>query len=325
MKNQAKPAPTEGGPLEAFVVERASNMPSAKRHLRRTRANTRTDLTPVNASLRSMQEWFAHVITDPHSVAHGVADAASQRALGTKPAALEQIVTRGPQLSAVDRLQIYHYAYHARLSECLGDDFPAVKHAIGDAGFTRLCRTYINAHPSRHPNLNGFGAHFPTFLTQGKTRLGQRATLADLAHLEWALVEVLHAQAAPTFDVAALQRIPLERWASMRLRPSATVKLLQFSHPVNAWFQSWREDRAGALPRRGWSATAVYRQGFRVWRMDLTPPMHAILTSLFAGKTLGKALESAAADHGDPQRLVSDLQAWFSEWVSGGFFAAVDR
>jgi len=322
MTNQSKPTPTEGGPPESFVAERASHTPSAKRQLRRTRANTRVQAPPVQASLRSYQEWFAHVITDPHSVAHGIASAES---LGARSAALEQIVTRGPQLSAADRLQIYHYAYHARLTECLGDDFPAVKHAVGDVVFTRLCRAYIHAHPSRHPNLNGFGAHFPTFLAQGKFRLGQRAALADLARLEWALVDVLHAQAAPTFDVAALQRMPLNRWATMRLRPSATVKLLVFSHPVNAWFQSWREDRSGALPRRGWSATAVYRQGFRVWRMDLTPPMHAILASLFAGKTLGKALAAAAKDHGDPQRLVSDLQIWFREWVSGGLFAAIEK
>lgn len=322
MSNASKPAPAEGGPLEAFIAERASNTPSATRKLRRSNDTKRATGAPIAGSLRTLQEWFAQVITDPHSVEHGVAAAAQHGTLG-KAAALEQIVTRGPQLAATERLRVYHYAYHARLSECLGDDFPAVKYALGDMAFTRVCRAYINAHPSQHPNLNGYGRGFPAFLRDEAPRFPHREVLADLARLEWALVDVLHAQAASTFDVAALQRISLDRWASMRLRPSATVTLLEFAHPVNAWFQAWREDRAAALPRRGWSATAVYRQGFRVWRMDLTPPMHTILAQLFAGKTLGQALEAAAKGHGDPQRLVADLQVWFREWVSGGLFAAI--
>jgi hypothetical protein len=322
MSDRAKPAPAEGGPLDAFLIERASNTPLAARKLRRTRARAAAGGgTPVAGPLRGLQEWFAQVITDPRSVEHGVA-AAARRPVA-RGVQLERLVTRGPQLSAADRLRIYHYAYHARLSECLGDDFPALRSAIGADAFTRLCRGYIQAHPSTRPNLNGYSAGFAAYLRDEAPRLPRRGFAADLARLEWALVDVLHARAAPTFDVAALQAIGLERWAGMRLRPSATVILLEFAHPVNAWFQAWREDRAGAVPRRGWSATAVYRQGYRVWRMDLTPPMHAILARLFAGRTLGQALGAAAKEHGDPQRLVADLQIWFREWVAGGFFAAI--
>lgn len=46
--------------------------------------------------------------------------------------------------------------------------------------------------------------------------------------------------------------------------------------------------------------------------------MRAILVRLFAGKTLGRVLEVAAAEHDDPQQLVIDLQIWVREWVSGG-------
>lgn len=324
MKSALKPTPTEGGPRDASSAERASHTPSPGRRLRRSRADGPATGIPVTGPLRALQQWFAQVISDPRSVEHGIARAAQRRTLAT-PAALEQIVTRGPQLSAADRLRVYHYAYHARLSECLGDDFPAVRQALGDSAFTRLCRAYINAHPSTKPNLNGYGGGFPPFLREQAPRFPQRGVIADLARLEWALVEVLHAQAAPLFDVTALQRIQLDGWARMRLRPSATVMLLEFAHPVNAWFQSWREDRAGPLPGRAWSATAVYRQGYRVWRLDLSRPMHTILAQLFAGKTLGRALEVAATEHGDPQQLVVDLQIWFREWVSGGLFAAIAR
>src|SRR5690606_2409343 len=105
----------------------------------------------------------------------------------------------------------YHHAYHARLVECLADDFPCVQAVCGEEVFATLARGYIAAHPSRHPNLNGYGAGFPLWLRRLRRPLVHRALLADLAALEWALVDVLHAQAAPVLDATALAAIPVER------------------------------------------------------------------------------------------------------------------
>ena len=112
----------------------------------------------------------------------------------------------------------------------------------------------------------------------------------------------------------------------MRLRPSATVRILRFRHPVNAYLQAEREVRHPRIPRAAPSATAVYRRGFRIWRMDLTPAMADLLAALFAGRPLERALMAVARRRRDEpqQQVLADVMRWFSSWVDGGFFASMD-
>lgn len=308
-------------------VERASASPVlAPTRVRRRRAR-RSAGAAIAGPLRDVQGWFGAVISDPRSVQAGIAAAARKGLLGVRsPSGLERIVTAGPELSASERMGIYHYAYHARLVDCLADDYPALVTALGQRGFTRLARKVISAHPSDGPNLNFYGRHLVTYLRRHPAACPRRAFVLDLAVLEWAMVEVLHAQAAPVFSVVALQAIPAERWARMRLRPSATVRILRFRHPVNSYLQAERDDRHPRIPRPGASATAVYRRGFRVWRMDLTPAMADLLDALFAGRPLERALMAVARQRRDePQeQVLADVMRWFSSWVDGGFFASLD-
>lgn len=321
------PAPLEGGPAELLDVERASASPLLPGVRRGRVRRTQTAGAPVPGPLRELQGWFGAVISDSRSVQAGIAAAARRGRLGVRsPRGLERIVTAGPELSAAERLGIYHYAYHARLVDCLADDYPALVTALGQRGFARLARKVIAAHPSDGPNLNFYGRHLATYLRRHRDACRSRAFILDLARLEWAMVEVLHAQAAPVFSVAALQGIPAERWARMRLRPSATVRILRFGHPVNAYLQAERDDRHPRIPRPGPSATAVYRRGFRVWRMDLTPAMADLLEALFAGRPLERALMAVARRRrGEPQeQVLADVMRWFTSWVDGGFFASLD-
>jgi hypothetical protein len=319
-----RPDPREGGPPERFAVERASASPRlGAPAMARRRARPAQDLPPVAGPLRALQEWFQAVITDPRSAADGVRSAAPQLALA--PAAeIERVLVSSPRLAAIDRIGIYHYAYHARLVDCLADDFPSVVHALGRAGFAALARAIIARYPSDHPNLNRYGQRLVRHCLDARTRLPRRAFIAELAALEWAMVEVLHAQAAPTLSLSALQGIPLARWGAVRFKASETVRLLHSDFPVNRYLQAQRDGSAPALPGRRASATAIYRKGFTVWRMDLTMPMAGILASLFRGEPLGRALASLAraGDPAEQGRLAALVMTWFRDWVQSGFFAA---
>jgi hypothetical protein len=66
----------------------------------------------------------------------------------------------------------------------------------------------------------------------------------------------------------------------------------------------------------------VYRRDERVYRLDLSGPMHAALAALVRGRTLSQALAAAsrAAPGGlDPVRV----RSWFAQWIEEGLFAAV--
>jgi hypothetical protein len=251
----------------------------------------------------------------------------------------DQRLTAGPKLGARERLEVYRRGYRARLLECLADDYPVLKHALGEEAFDALGGAYIARFPSTAPNLNDYGRHMAALCAEGG-----RAFEADLARLEWAIVEVIHAPVAPPLTMDRLAVIPLEAWGGARLVASRAVRVLRHEHPVNDFFQAVRDGRAASVPEREASfssgsalceraapassfgsalseraapATAVYRSGVTVWRMGLTPPMAAVLEALLAGAMLEPSLTHAAGE--PPDRVMAS----FREWIAGGLFVDV--
>jgi hypothetical protein len=327
-------------------VERASATPT--RAVARAHAERAPEVSgETPRSLREVQAWTMAAITGA----------------GAGEAAAARVVTPGARLSSGERLEIYRAGYRARLVECLLDDYPVLAGALGEPRFEALCLAYIERHPSSSPSLNYFGRHMSAFCReapfgdptptppQGGARNGGeqraenggeqraenggeqraerpgilvRAFAADLAALEWALVEVLHAATPAPLDPAELQRIPIEVWGEVRFVPSASVRVLVLEHPVNAFFQARRVEGVEApIPAPAASAVAVYRSGLGLWRMDLTPAMTRVLRTLLGGATLGEALARIGTDESDPAQVAEaerSVMVWFREWVSSGFF-----
>lgn len=240
-----------------------------------------------------------------------------------------RVLTPGPRLSARDRLEVYRSGYLARLVDCLRDDYPVTAETLGEESFESLCHAYVRAHPSRSPNLNAFGQPMAAFVEGAEVScLGPaRSFYRGLTALEWALVEVLHAETPAPFDLASLQAIPIEAWARVRFRPSEAVRLLSFEHPVNAYYQACRMgNRPPSLPSRGPSMTAVYRRGLELWRLDLTPAMARVLGALLSGVDIGEALARIQTDTSDPEALAEaerSVMSSFREWVDAGLFARI--
>jgi hypothetical protein len=279
------------------------------------------------SALRARQLWFYELVTSGAERLEGALEAAEARSpLGAGEAGgLGRVLRPGGGLSAERGVAIYRDAYVARLVECLADDYPTLQYAIGDDAFDALARDYLARHPSRSPNLNAFGRHMAPFCRERAEPWA--AFAAELAALEWALVEVLHAPAAAPLPPDALSALPPESWAGARLRPSRALRVLRFAYPVDAFLQAYREGRGPALPGEGPSATVVYRQGPRLWRQALSPAMADLLEALAAGQTLGEALSSlerAFAERGAPADAGREVMGWFRGWVEAGFFAAIE-
>jgi hypothetical protein len=226
-------------------------------------------------------------------------------------------VSAGPRQTRLERLDVYHAGYRSRLVECLADDFPAVEYALGEEAFRTLCHAYIAEHPSQSPSLNRFGRHMAPFVLARGGALG--AFLHDLAALEWAIVERIHAPPAEAIDLDVLQQVPLDLWAGARFAPSGAIEVLELRYAANRFFQAFREQQGPRIPDAAPTVTVVYRRGWSVWRMDLAPAMRKLLDALFAGVPLGEALEAAAQDGAS----ADDVMTTFREWVAGGFFARI--
>lgn len=269
-------------------------------------------------SLRGTQRWFLDEVRRTTAIPRPRRPA--------RRAAAEEVVLPSATLTARERMSIYGNMYAARLEECLADDYRVVHVLLGCDGFSRVCRRYITRHPPTSWTLNELGAKFPAFLRR-VPRLRRAALVRDVARIERAMSEAFDAEQTPPLTPAGVARVPAAAWATARLVPSASLRLLALGTRANAVVTSVREDRgipAGTAAGRSW--VAVYRKEYRVWRLDLTEPMHAALAALVRGKPLGAAVAAAQrVFDGDPAALPESVRRWFALWIDEGLFAAVRR
>src|SRR6185436_16376618 len=110
---------------DSYEVERASATPLAQLEADAPdESEVATAGEPVRGPLADMLGWFLKGVIDgpPADLPIG------------------RMLTRGPKLSVMKRLELYQYAYRARLVECLADDSPAVQYTIGHEEFEALAR-----------------------------------------------------------------------------------------------------------------------------------------------------------------------------------------
>jgi len=294
--------------------ERASGTPEHPPPSREAKLGSAPHWATGTLSLRSHQEWFLAVITTPELEPAPV-DASSAA----------RLVTPSSTQSSLARLEIYRRSYHARLVECLLDDYPVLHDTLGQETFEQLCRAYILKHPSTEPSLNQFGRHMADFCRVQP--LPDPHFAADLASLEWAIVLAIHAPTAPPLTSEDLRGIPIESWAETRLVPNPSLGIHAFGYPVNAYFSALRRGEAVAPPEAHENSVAVYRTGRSVWRLELPPMMVTLVESLSRGETLGASLSHVAAQlEGMPEAEAARMvTTWFSHAVSSGLFSGVRR
>ena len=267
---------------------------------------------PAQVPLDRLQRWFLERVTHPA----GVLATEGQDGL-----ALEAVIEPSRDLSAAERIGIYAGMYFVRLREVLEEDFPALQALLGDDEATRWFEGYLVRHPSRHPNLNQLGGGLAAYLETEAEGLPHRAFAVELARLERAIQEVFDAPRSEPLTSDDLLSVAPEAWGTLRLPLVPATHLLALSHPVNAWYQAFREEGPQAVPEPQDTWLLLYRRDYRVWRLPLTRGQYELLRALDEGATLAEALERAAA-HVDLSRLGEDLRAWFQDWSGLGLFQA---
>lgn len=278
------------------------------------------------SNLRELQSWFASAIT--HS-----GGALAGRPSREHSQQAECLITPGPRLSPSERLQLYNDGYFARLVECLADDYPALAFALGEEAFAELARDFIAAHPSRSSSLNSYGEPLAAYCRTSAEPWA--AFAADLARLEWALVEVVHAPASVKLGPDALARVPAAKWQDARLVPSANLRVLRFDYPVNDFFQAFKDGACPGWPKPAPTWTALHRDGLTLWRRSLEPRAAFLLEELCSGVPLGVAVAALEAREAlealearSPTAIASELShvlpAWLSSWVQGGLFCGIE-
>lgn len=242
---------------------------------------------------------------------------AFQRHVSREGSAMEREVVATPRADANRRLGIYAYAYRSRLVEALANDYPALQGLLGERGFERMMREFIDAHPSRHANLRWYGGELPRFLARAP-RWRRRPLLAELARFEWALGLAFDACDASPVSVDDVGRVPPAGWPTMRVKLVPSVQ--QLSLRSNAP-QVWRAVSEGGKPPR--AATRNRPLRWLVWRKvhapfyrPLAPDEAWALGAAARGRSFGalcEGLRRFTGNAGAAPRAAQLLKGWVHE------------
>ncbi|MEQ8768265.1 MAG: DNA-binding domain-containing protein [Planctomycetota bacterium] len=259
---------------------------------------------------QSLLEWLERVIVDPGGPEGALGDDAEE-------VASKRIAPR-PDLPAIERLAIYHRMYFVRIEDALRDDFPATLVALGEERFAPLIRRYASEHPSRHPSLDRLGCHFEELVADVT---GSRSSFeAELARLEWSLVESFHADEAPALDPSTLSELSPDALPRLRFRPRPSTHVVASEHRLEPYRAAVRRGQSAERPiGPSPSRLVLTRLEGSVELHELPSPSGELLERLLEGATLGEAIDVVPGEL-DPQTLFG----WFRDWVIWGLFEGAE-
>ncbi len=285
--------------------------------------------------LERIQRWMETAVTHPDGVAAGMNSPSAREEVGVGADEAEEVVTRSKALTGVERLSIYGGAYYGRLLECLREEFPVLRHALGEEVFDAFAVGYLQQYPSRSYTLFQLGADFPRFL--GETRPGPEGEespaagwpdfLIDLAALERNFNEVFDGpgeEGGRLPDAGRLRSISPERLLEARLVGAPCLRLLSLRYPVHHYFIAVRRQEGPAPPAPAEIFLAVARRRYVVRHYELSRAAYQLLHALLAGESVGQALRQAVGGTGtELDRLPDNIGTWFHDWAAEGFFSGV--
>jgi len=247
-----------------------------------------------------------------------------------------EFIRPNDRLSSFERLQLYNRMYWFRLFDAIRDDCPGLLAALGESGFARLARAYLERHPSRSFTLRDLCSRLERFILDEPGLTAPRTALAaEIARFEWAQTVAFDGASRPVVGPELLARTPPSR---LRLGLQPYLTLLRLRYPIDTYVIAvkrrdalrseasntpcapaavHRAFRRVARPRLRLTHVAVHRHNNRLFYKRLDPAAFRILEALARGRTLSRAIAAAGPGTG-PERV----KAWFKTWTALGWFCA---
>jgi hypothetical protein len=209
-------------------------------------------------------------------------------------------------------MAVYRGNVFGNWAQALSSAYPIVRKIVGEPFFDGLVREYARAHASVSGDLNEYGAQLAEFVaTWPHTQ--DLPYLPDVARMEWLAHRAYYAADSTPFDFTKISDSKPEA-LTLRLVPSCA--LLASDWPLARIWMVHQDDYEGeiaanlnARPHR----ILVHRRRWRAQVRSLAPGDYRFLQAASQRKTLGEALEAAAAE--DPR---FDPALALAGWVDAG-------
>jgi hypothetical protein len=218
---------------------------------------------------------------------------------------------------------VYRHAYVARLAEILGDDYERVHAYLGDEGFARLVKAYIDANPSDRRSARWFGRHMPTFARETAPFSNHRE-VSEIAALEKALSDAFDGPNAEPLSIDQLAALAVDDWPRLVFQPHPTTIRLTFTtNAADIWSALKDETAPPKLERFPEpQALLVWRQDFMAHFRPLGAEESMMWNEAYKGVRFGVLCEMVAMFGGEDEaelRAATYLRGWIDLGLLTGF------
>jgi hypothetical protein len=195
-----------------------------------------------------------------------------------------------------DRLDIYRNTFVGGVTKALSLSYPAVHRLVGEDFFAAAAGIHIARNPPRAAYLDLYGAEFPAFLEEFPPAAGL-AYLPEVARLEWAVSQAIHASDRAPLALADLVGLAPQDQGSVRFVPHPSIGLLRVSYPVDIIWRAVLDGDDAALAALDLHPAPIHLMvqrrltGVEVTRLDESEWQFA--AALCAGRPLEAALAGA--------------------------------
>lgn len=227
------------------------------------------------------------------------------RAVGTLPVAGDE------RLSPAERVGIYTEMIFLRIRDAIAEDFAATFAALGDDAWDQLIADYLDAHPTDDPDLRMAGRHLPGFL-----RATRAAPVADLAALEWALLDSFTAASAPLLCPEHLHALAPDDWLTLEVRAIPSTRILAASSPCDDARRRLLDGETVPLEVAAPVTIRLWRRDLRVFQKRTDAFEHAALERAIGGIPFADLCAWIAEERPDEdasQLAVKLLQGWLAD------------
>jgi len=218
------------------------------------------------------------------------------------------------RLSNTERLDIYANMYFFRIRDALKEDFPAVLKIIGEDRFHNLITDYLLKYPPTHWSLRYAGQHLPLFLRHHST-LKRWPYLADLARMEWDLMEAFDAPDASVLTAETLSSLKPDQWSELSLSIVPSSTLVSFQWKIDDIFENALKGEKIKAARSN-TALLFWRRDLKVYYRSLENLEEKLLRCLKKKTSLGEVCEIVSKEVGEEKSapLVNQcLKMWVQE------------
>lgn len=215
----------------------------------------------------------------------------------------DDIIKPGPELSAAERLELYHRQYWFRVLDSLAEDFPVLRRMAGDALFWELIEAYLLERPSRSFTLRHLGEAFADHIESSPLLdESRRGWFGAIARIEYAFMKC--------FECGQSALPEAEDLADSVIELQEHVQLLRLPYPADLCWD-WPDYSPAAFTTPEEIHVAVWREPSGRSRQER---LEAAEVPLLSRLRDGIRLDALFDELPDPEPSEDDITRWFARW-----------